>query len=508
MLALLGADGMGYFNSAYEIYALLCVIATAGLPTALSMLISSARARGEGERIRRIFGSALSLFSVIGATGSVLMALLSKKLAEAIGNPDARLCIIAIAPTLLIICIASAIRGYAQGFEYMSPTALSQLMEAAGKLAFGVIFAKIALARGLALPTVAACAVSGIGVGVAISLIYLLAAMGSGKIKRQLNDCTAECSIRIKNSLRELVSVALPITLGSAVIGLTRIIDMTEIMRGLQSIGVSAEESNRIYGAYTTLALPVFSLVPSLIAPISMALVPGLSASLARNDEEGERRVTESSLRYTALLATPASLALALFSRPILSIIFPSQHEAVELCAPLLSMLGGSVLFSCLITTTNALLQSYRRQSLPIVSMSLGVAVKLVSTYALVRVADIGVMGAPIGSLLCNITVSYMNLYFLWKHSALRLNAWGTLFKPLIASTFSLGVGFALYRFLLALTDGMLLPFSAAACSSVILYITVSVLIGCITEEDIRLLPLGARITRIRNIKKDKNKTA
>lgn len=508
MLALLGADGMGYFNSAYEIYALLCVIATAGLPTALSMLISSARARGEGERIRRIFGSALSLFSVIGATGSVLMALLSKKLAEAIGNPDARLCIIAIAPTLLIICIASAIRGYAQGFEYMSPTALSQLMEAAGKLAFGVIFAKIALARGLALPAVAACAVSGIGVGAAISLVYLLAAMGSGKIKRQLKDCTAECSIRIKSSLRELVSVALPITLGSAVIGLTRIIDMTQIMRGLQSIGVSAEESNRIYGAYTTLALPVFSLVPSLIAPISMALVPGLSASLARNDAEGERRVTESSLRYTALLATPASLALALFSRPILIIIFPSQHEAVELCAPLLSMLGGSVLFSCLITTTNALLQSYRRQSLPIVSMSLGVAVKLVSTYALVRVEDIGVMGAPIGSLLCNITVSYMNLYFLWKHSALRLNAWGTLFKPLFASTFSLGVGFALYRFLLALTDGMLLPFSAAACSSVILYITVCVTIGCITEEDIRLLPLGARITRIINIKKDKNKTA
>ena len=508
MLSLLGTDGMGYFNSAYEIYALLCVIATAGLPTALSMLISSARAKGEGERIRKTFRSALALFTAIGMIGSAVMALFSQKLAEAIGNPDARLSIVAIAPTLLIICISSAIRGYAQGFEYMSPTALSQLMEAAGKLAFGVIFARLALERGLALPTVAAFAVAGIGVGAAISLVYLLAAMGSKKIKRQLNDCTAECSIRIKSSLRELVSVALPITLGSAVIGLTRIIDMTEIMRGLQSIGVSAEESNRIYGAYTTLALPVFSLVPSLIAPISMALVPGLSASLARNDAAGERRVTESSLRYTALLATPASLALALFSRPILSIIFPSQDEAVELCAPLLSMLGGSVLFSCLITTTNALLQSYRRQSLPIVSMSLGVAVKLVSTYALVRVADIGVMGAPIGSLLCNITVSYLNLYFLWKHSALRLNAWGTLFKPLFASTFSLGVGFALYRFLLTRTDGMLLPFSVAACSSVILYITISVLIGCITEEDIRLFPLGARITRIINMKKDKNKTA
>ena len=505
MLSLLGTDGMGYFNSAYEIYALLCVIATAGLPTALSMLISSARAKGEGERIRKTFRSALALFTAIGMIGSAVMALFSQKLAEAIGNPDARLSIIAIAPTLLIICISSAIRGYAQGFEYMSPTALSQLMEAAGKLAFGVIFARLALERGLALPTVAACAVAGIGVGAAISLVYLLAAMGSKKIKRQLNDCTAECSIRIKSSLRELVSVALPITLGSAVIGLTRIIDMTQIMRGLQDIGVSADESNRIYGAYTTLALPVFSLVPSLIAPISMALVPGLSAAIARRDRAGERSVTESSLRYTSLLATPASFALALYSEPILRIIFPSQHDAVELCAPLLSMLGGSVLFSCLMTTTNALLQSYRKQRLPIISMSLGVALKLVSTYALVRTEQIGVMGAPIGSLICNIAVTYLNLYFLWKYSNVRIETFGTLLGPLIASLASVGGGFALYRFLLTRTVSTLLPFGVAVFVSVFAYIAIALMLGCITEQDIRLLPFGARIV---NIKKDKNKTA
>ena len=505
MLSLLGTDGMGYFNSAYEIYAFLCVITTAGLPTALSMLISSARARGEGERIRRTFRSALALFAAIGVVGSAVMALFSQRLAETIGNPDARLSIIAIAPTLLIICISSAIRGYAQGFEYMSPTALSQLMEAAGKLAFGVIFARFALDNGLELPEVAACAVAGIGVGAAISLIYLLAAMGSKKIKGQLRDCTVECAIKRKSSLRELISVALPITLGSAVIGLTRIIDMTQIMRGLQSIGVSADESNRIYGAYTTLALPVFSLVPSLISPISMALVPELSASIARHDFEGERSVTESSLRYTALLATPASLALTLFSEPILCIIFPSQRDAVELCAPLLSMLGGSVLFSCLMTTTNALLQSYRKQSLPIISMSLGVVLKLVSTYALVRIERVGVMGAPIGSLICNIAVTYLNLYFLWKYSGVRVNSSLTLFKPLLASLVSVGGGFALYRFLLERTESLLLSFGVAACAAVLAYIAIALMLGCITEQDIRLLPFGARII---NMKKDKNKTA
>ena len=505
MLSLLDTDGMGYFNSAYEIYALLCVIATAGLPTALSMLVSSARAMGEGERIRRVFRDALLLFSLMGALGCILMMTFSSQLAKLIGNPESSFCIFAIAPTLFIICIASAIRGYCQGFEYMTPTALSQLIEAIGKLAFGMIFARLALDRGLALPHVSACAVVGIGVGAAISLVYLLAAMVSRRIKDQLDVCAKSSlaqRVKKRSSIKELVSIALPITLGSAVLGITRIIDMTQIMRGLQSIGVSAEESNRIYGAYTTLVLPVFSLVPSLIAPISMALVPQLSASLARRDVESENNVTESSLRYTALLATPASLALALFSEPVLNVIFPSQKAAVELCAPLLSVLGGSVLFSCLITTTNALLHSYRKQRLPIISMALGVAVKLVSSYALIRISTIGVMGAPIGSLLCNITVTYLNLYFLWKHSGVRVNTGRTLYKPLLASVASVGGGFVLYRFLLLRTDTTLLPFCAAVGVSVAAYFILCLLLGCITAEDISLLPFGERI-----VKKDKNKT-
>lgn len=505
MLSLLGTDGMGYFNSAYEIYALLCVVATAGLPTALSILVSSARARGEGERIRRTFRASLMLFCFVGALGSLFMALLSQRLASLIGNPDASYCIAVISPTLLIICVSSAIRGYCQGFEYMSPTALSQLMEAVGKLAFGVIFARLAIERGLALPKVAACAVAGIGAGAAISLIYLLAAMGSRKIKAQTVLCSRDSSSRARGATRELVAIALPITLGSAISGLTRIIDMTEIMRGLQHIGVSAEQSNRIYGAYTTLALPVFSLVPSLIAPISMALVPGLSASIARGDFFGERNVSESSLRYTALLAIPASLAFALFSEPILSVIFRSQDEAIELCAPLLSALGGSVLFSCLISTTNALLHSYRKQSLPIVSMAIGVAVKLVGSYTLIRIPEIGVMGAPIGSLLCNITVTCLNLYFLWKYSGLRVDPIRTFYKPLLASVISVGSGFALYRALLVRIESVAPAFGIAACVAVLTYVALALMLGCITEQDVRLLPFGARIIEM---KKNKNKTA
>ena len=145
MLSFLGTEGMGYFNSAYEIYALLCVISTAGLPVALSMLVSQARARECASDIRKIYKSARALFLVMGILGSGLMLLFSKDIAISIGNPDSYLCILAIAPSLLFVCISSLIRGYCQGFENMFPTAISQLIEAISKLVFGIAFALFAI---------------------------------------------------------------------------------------------------------------------------------------------------------------------------------------------------------------------------------------------------------------------------------------------------------------------------------------------------------------------------
>ena len=141
MLSLLGMEGMGYFNSAYEIYAVLCVIATAGLPVALSLLVSSARANNDLSRVKEIYRSAIKIFLIFGILGTALMLLFARSLADLIGNSDAYFCILAIAPALLFICLASAIRGYCQGFEDMRPTATSQLIEAISKLVLGVAFA-------------------------------------------------------------------------------------------------------------------------------------------------------------------------------------------------------------------------------------------------------------------------------------------------------------------------------------------------------------------------------
>ena len=503
MIARLGTEGMGYFNSAYEIYAMLCVIATAGLPVALSMLISTHRERGKVGAIRRIWRVALAVFLVIGGLGSLLMLALARPLAGWIGNEGAYLCMMAIAPALFFVCFSSAVRGYFQGYGNMVPTAVSQLIEAVGKLIFGIWFASIALERGLSLPAVAAFAVLGLSLGTLLSALYLLLvrAISPGEASRPVEESGKE------RHLLTLLRIALPITVSSAVLSVTRLVDMTLIMRRLQAIGVSAAEANSIYGAYTTLAVPVFGLIPSLITPISLALVPQLSAAIESRTADGQAAVSDQAIRLTVLLAMPASLGIATYAKPILNLLFADEPDAVALAAPLLSLLGVSILFSGLITTTGAILQSYRKTGKPIVSMAVGALIKTVSAYLLIGLPGVGVYGAPISTFFCNLTITAMNFWFLGScipKSRLASGMLQTYGKPLAASVLAILASVAVYLPIEAVTDSGTAAFLAAFGIAVVCYAALALLMGVVTETDLARLPMGERLLGLYRRKKQR----
>ena len=496
MMSLLGAQGMGYFNSAYEIYALLCVISTAGLPVALSILISADAEGGRWRRIERIYRTAMTLFAVIGGAGSLFMLLFAERISAFIENTNAAGCIIAIAPALLFVCVASAVRGYFQGLCRMTPTAVSQLIEAMGKLILGVSFARLAIDRGYGIPVASAFAVVGLSLGTLLSAVYLLIlkAIGNKRTSRETRD---SCGAGKLNILGTLVRIAVPITLSSAVLGVTRVIDMALIMRRLQDIGYTSVGANSVYGAYTTLAVPIFGLVPSLITPISLALVPRLSSAIEKGSAAAQSEVVSSSLRMTVLLSMPASVGVAVYSRPILELLFSSQREAIDTSAPLLSLLGISILFSCVITTANAILQSYRQTSKPIISMALGALVKVVSAYLLIGVPSIGVWGAPISTLLCNITVTAIDVYYICKYVP-RVESIVDLYaRPLGASLAMMVISFAVFASISYLTEATTVAFIAALLAAVAAYFVLALLFGAVRREDILMLPFGEKIALI-----------
>lgn len=493
MMSLLGAEGMGYFNSAYEIYALLCVISTAGLPVAVSILVSETEEAKNRRATRRIYRTAMTVFAVLGLLGTLAMLLFSHGFSVLIENPDAVPSIISIAPALLCVCISSAVRGYFQGRCRMSPTAVSQLIEALGKLFLGIIFAKYAINSGYPLPMAAAFAIFGISLGTLISALYLLILKFIDDRRDGGKPCESY-SYRDGRILATLFKIAVPITLSSALLGVTRIIDMALIMRRLQDIGYSISAANSVYGAYTTLGLPIFSLVPSLITPISLALVPRLSGAIERGDPRAQNEISSLSLRMTVLFAMPASFGIAIYSTQILGLLFPTEESAVSMVAPLLALLGISIVFSCLITTTNAILQSYKQTGKPIISMALGALVKIISAYILIGMPSIGIYGAPLSTLFCNITITAVNIYFMNKSLPESESISRVYARPFLASCMMTAVSFAAYLSVTYWLDNSIIGFMVALVCALISYAFFAILFGAVSKEDAEMLPMGQKI--------------
>ena len=427
LLRLLGTEGMGYFNTAYELYALFCVISTAGLPVAMSVLISALEAEGRLSEGRRVFRVSLILFSVVGGAGTLLLWGLSAPFADLLGSPLSAACMRAISPTVFFICLSSAFRGYFQGKRRMLPTALSQVMEAAGKLFLGLAFAGLARARGEALPVTAAYAVQGLAVGTALSVLYLC-------IHKRLSDRRHEpllCggsnpSTPAKTSiLRPLLATAVPVTVSTGLISLTKCVDLALILRRLQAVGYTAAEATSLYGCYSTLAVPVFNILPSLTTSVALSATPALSAAF-RKGRDGVpelRKTAASALGLTLTLAIPAALGLSVFAEDILSLLFRGQPEAVAQASPWLSCLGLSVPAACLITVTGAMLQAAGKAQKPILSMLCGVGVKMAVAYVLLGCEGWGMAGAPVSSLCCDGVILLCNLLFIGKYCPAMLPA-------------------------------------------------------------------------------------
>ena len=169
LVRLLGAEGMGYFNAAYDVYAILCIVSTTGLPVAISVIMNKYR-----EQHKRIFLLSLCIVIVIGLISALGVFAFSEQIAVRIGASSAAMSLRFMAPAVLFICITGALRGYYQGMHNMLPTAVSQVIEAVGKLVFGLVFAYIAISKHQTLSESAAFAVLGLSLGTFLCMVFLL----------------------------------------------------------------------------------------------------------------------------------------------------------------------------------------------------------------------------------------------------------------------------------------------------------------------------------------------
>lgn len=493
---ILGDEGMGHFSAAYNIYSLLLTLSTAGLPLALSKLVAESRSQGRLNQSHRYFRVGLNLFVVLGVLGTAIMFFFAEPLAVLLHDSLAHWGIRVLSISVLCVCIMSAIRGYTQGQNNMIPSAWSQVIEAAGKLLFGLVAAALLLNKGYGVEIGAAGAIFGVMVGTVVALIYMaLWLLRHRKDDPPSGDRPEEDSVL----LRRILSVGIPITLGATGMSLLTLLDQAVILGRLQNaLGVMEKDAVALYGQYT-FGHNLFNLPSSFIPAITMSLIPSVSAAIVRRDDVQVNRIISASLRIIALFALPAGVGLSVLAKPILLLLYPAQQAAAAAAAYHLQWLGVASIFVCLMLLTNSILQAHGKERVPIVTMIIGGTVKVAMNWILVGNPAVGIKAAPISTLVCYALVSVLNLAAVYQTVAEKPHYASLFAKPTLC-TIVMGATAKLSYDLLAGSFGNAISVFGSICAAVVVYGICVLLFRVITREDLLLLPKGDKIAKILRI--------
>ena len=505
---ILSDEVMADYNSAYNIYSFFLTISTAGLPVALSKTISEANALGRHNQVQRTFRVAFITFLILGLLSFFCMTVLAAPMAQiVISNPKAVYCVMALAPSVLCVCIMSAFRGYFQGHFNMMPTGISQVIEAFFKLVVGLALA-LFLVNVIQKPELGSVgAIIGVSCGSVVALLYILFLFFRDRKRRQRIHATdrPDGSMRI---LSNLLKLAIPITLGSAATSLVTLIDTKLVMSQLQSVyqtvdGLGKEAAldaaRGLYGIYSK-TMSIYNLPFSMMVPLTACIIPAVSASLARRDHLGAQKVSESALRIGLLLALPMGMGLFALGGPIMGLLFPTID--VSVAGPLLSVLGLASVFVALQLLCNSILQANGMVNLPILAVIIGGVVKVVVNFILVGNPNIRINGAPVGTLTCFIVISALEIFIIRRSIPAPPSFLRAFLKPFVPSVIMAAAAWATYGLLTNfLHMGNSLATIGGIGVGVVVYLVLVLALRVLSREDLELMPKGDKIAKILHIK-------
>ena len=492
--AIIGEQGFGYFNTAYEIYNVLLMISTAGLPVAMSRMISQASSLKHYNQVRRIYNTARGIFLGLGITGTLLMTLFCRQLAEFQNQPDAWAAIGCLGPCVLLICIMSTYRGFFQGQSNMLPTSISQVLEAVVKLIVGMVAALVLLKATGSVALAAGGAILGVTASCLVSSVYLF---GCFRKSYGLLPETVEAPRSFSDTAKGLLIIAIPITLGSAGLQLLTMLETKIYMGRLLALGYSQAAADTMRGIYG-MTQTIFNMPCSFITPITISIIPAITAQLTLCKDAEAREIEESAIRITGLISMPCAFGLGLLAEPVTALLGGYTGDNLILATRLMMVLGFSIMFNAVVLVTTALMQAHGHAGRPVVNMLIGGLLKLAAVFILTGNRNIGILGTPIGTLLCYLAICVLNIFSI--HSLLKNPPAiaKNLIRPFLAACV-MGI-FVMGAFLGLKTLGIssrLILCGAPIAVGVAAYALAAVKIKVVTHADCLLLPKGEKIAKL-----------
>lgn len=481
LYSLLGSEGMGLFQMAYPMYTMLLIVSTGGLSVAISKVLAEKMARGDPGGARATFRVAFALLLVSGVVFSSFLYFLAPWIAWHMArDPRAVLPIRSIAPALFLVAIVSAFRGFFQGLEDMGPTAMSQILEQVGRLVSMLALAWVLLPRGI--QYAAAGATAGASIGALLGLLYI---GGAYFFRRHAMDQCGPSRSKAPGTvtlLREVVSVAVPVSLASAVFGLGELIDLSLVPSRLQASGISPAESTVLYGRLSGGAFPLINLPTVFTGALGVSLVPSITAASVKRDFRLVSRRVAKALTLTYTLALPAALGLYVLAEPIPNLLYGDPGIAIAL-----RPMAAAVLFLALQQVSTAILQGLGLLTAPVVNLICAALAKAVLTWFLVADPFLGIKGASLATTAYFLIAAFLNLITVRGKAGDIIDVGPFTGASVAAAAMAFSTGFV-YRILAS----QISPKAATVASIVwgmLVYGALVLLMGVINEEDLAAVP-------------------
>lgn len=485
-----GDEGNAIYSSGFYIYSLLLTLSSVGIPNAISKLVSERIAVGDNKGANRIFKIAFATFGLLGFIGTCILFFGAHYISNFIIQiPEAELTLVALSPSIFFVSLICVIRGYFNGNGTLKVTANSQTLEQIFKVVFTLLLVElVAIVMGLNTKVMAAGANLATTVATIGSFIYLFVFY---KNNRTLN-VNATGVITKKESIikvvKNILQVSIPISLSAILSSISKNIDSTTVVRGLKTFmdeGAAKIQYGILSGKVDTLT----SLPLSFNIAFATALVPALSYARAKNDMSTANKRVSFSILVTILIGLPCTAGMFLFAEPILKLLFPAQSAG----AFLLQISSLAIIFTVLAQTINGALQGIGKVMVPATAFTVGVIVKFIINVTLIPIPQIGVNGAAIGTIACNVIACLIGFTVLKKNMDIQFKFSKYIVKPIISTAIMSVCSYAIYIVLLKVVSLKIAAIIAIG-SAVAIYALTIISLKVFTKEEILMIPYGQKI--------------
>jgi stage V sporulation protein B len=500
---LIGGEGMGYYNAVYPVYTLLVVIATTGIPIAVSRLVAEHMTDGDPGGAHRVFRIALILMGAIGVCFFAALFFwagpITNRMTELSGAVYAMQ---AIAPALIFVPIMAAFRGYFQGMQDMKPTALSQIAEQIFRVVFGLLLAFLLVDMGVEYAAAGGTfgATAGAAAGLVCMAVIYSKFKNSGSFRARRVEARAvrdaAHTIHTGQIIRRIIWIAVPITVGAAVMPIMYNIDMWVVPARLSYAGYDPVAVRSMYGQLTGLAEPLTNLPKVLTQAIAVSMVPAIVRAWKQKDKAALEQNVTLGLRLALIIGLPCTVGFMILSEPIMLLLYPAKPEDAVGAAPALFIFAVGVVFLSSIDALTSVLQGIGKQMIPFVNIAIGAACKFLITFFLTGIPAFNIKGAAIGTVCAYVIATLLNYRAVVAYTGTRFNLSLTFGRPLL-SVAVMGAVTALVYYALASSVGGKLAAVCAILLAIVVYVVLLFATRAIRGEELKLLPKGEKIYNI-----------